>query len=55
MKVHYIVVIPDLGAFIKVKKAAPEVSFSGASFDSVTNGMSDLDLYKELVEDKVSV
>jgi hypothetical protein len=54
MKVHYIVEMPNLGAFIKVKKAAPEDNFSGASFDSFTNGMSGLDFYKELVDGKVS-
>jgi len=54
MKVHYIVEIPNLGAFIKVKKAAPEDTFSGASFDSFMNGMSGSDFYKELVEGKVS-
>jgi len=54
MKVHYIVEIPNLGALIKVKKSAPEDTFSGASFDSFTNGMSGLDFYKELVDGKVS-
>jgi hypothetical protein len=53
MKVHYIVEIPNLGAFIKVKKAAPEDTFSGASFDTFTNGMSGTDFYKELVDGKV--
>jgi len=43
MKVHCIVEIPILGAFIKVKKTAPEDTFSGASFDSFANGMSGLD------------
>jgi hypothetical protein len=54
MKVHYFVEIPNLGAFIKVKKAAPEDTFSGASFDSFTNGMSGSDFYKELIDGKVS-
>jgi len=54
MKVHYIVEIPNLGAFIKVKKAAPEDTFSGASFDSFTNGKSGHDFYKELMDGKVS-
>ena len=54
MKVHYIVEIPNLGAFIKVKKAAPEDAFSGASFDSFTNGLSGHDFYKELNDGKVS-
>ena len=54
MKVHYFVEIPNLGAFIKVKKAAPEDTFSGASFDSFTSGMSGSNFYKELVDGKVS-
>jgi hypothetical protein len=54
MKVHYIVKILNLGAFIKVNKPAPKDSFSGASFDSFTTGMSGYDFYKELVEDTVS-
>ena len=49
MKVHYIVEIPNLGAFIKVKTSAPEDAFSGASFDSFTNGMSGSAFYKDLV------
>jgi hypothetical protein len=55
MKVHYIVEIPNLGAFIKVKKPAPEQdSFSGFNFESFTNGKSGNDFYKELAGDKAS-
>ena len=54
MKLHYIVEIPNLGAFIKVKKSAPEDTFSGASFDMFTNGKSGNDFYKELADGKGS-
>lgn len=53
MKVHHIVEIPNLGAFLKVKKpAAPQDTFSGASFDSLTNGMSGSAFYNEMVDAK---
>lgn len=54
MKVHFIVEIPNLGAYIKVKKAAPEDTFSGFSFDIFTNGKSGNDFYKELADDKAN-
>ena len=44
--------IPNLGLFIKVKTSVPEDDFSGASFDTLANGMSGFFVYKDLVECK---